>query len=637
MAVASHGALTDALEQSGNEDPLSMNYRCWGQRRSHQHQHAQVQQRRPVAPRSRLRCQLVVLSLLLASPRLLSATTPKKMQMQPKEQSESELMPGWKPKHWESRLASRLSQASHERVGVTFSDRLGGALTKVLGVFATPAESLCRPRVAADTSSNEQSAWVAAIACNGRAIERRCEHSGSIAPSQTAVDRAQASVERCCQGTGTDTGVTDCGPGLAGHSHEQHGMSRYAVERVRAADALRADVDCTVLPASAQASDGTDDVLLMQREVTVEAADEAVANDDPVLDLAFDSDGLPHVVQSEPGTQYSIDFIVARLWQIMPPGVHEAVVQVNANLVFQQLTDIYLRGLRMDTIAERIGRIREHMTSNTIQLRINMDGQPDVISVPGHNHGYSEEEILQAIVDLQQRYPGVLLNAPSIYLADVAARVRRFREELDRRMDVAWQFGEQDSASSSGASSSGAIPSAFQPIAKRYMAMVWTLQHQLQHAQRRLDNALKLNHLSGGQYTSQIRVCQREVAHELQMLTTVEQLAHEDVPNFKYDAAVAEAAAHLAGTTAHLPTDWWLQGAKTELCDPNENTSSEASSAPICCSNCLTPVTMDCDDQLCVGCFNAQAAAALTSKPSPVVLESDPYSPEVANHSDDSV
>ena len=116
----------------------------------------------------------------------------------------------------------------------------------------------------------------AAIACNGRAIERRCEHSGSIAPSQTAVDRAQASVERCCQGTGTDTGITDCGPGLAGHSHEQHGMSRYAVERVRAADALRADVDCTVLPASAQASDGTDDVLLMQRAVSVED----VANDD---------------------------------------------------------------------------------------------------------------------------------------------------------------------------------------------------------------------------------------------------------------------------------------------------------------------------------------------------------------------
>ena len=591
MAVASHGALTDALDQSGNGDPSSIHYRCWLQRLSHQHQHPQVQQRRPLAPRSRsaLAAPLVVLSLLLASPRLLSSTTPQKMQMQPKEQSETELMPGM--------------------------------------------------RATADASSNEQSAWVAAIACNGRAIERRCEHSGCIAPSHTAVDRAQASVDRCCQGTGTDTG-TACGPGLAGHSHEQHGMSRYAVERVRAADALRADVDCTVLPASAQASDGTDDVLLMQREVTVEA----VANDDPVLDLAFDSNNVPYVVQSEPGTQYSIDFIVARLWQIMPPGVHEAVVQVNANLVFQQLTDIYLRGLRMDTIAERIGRIRELMTSNTIQLRINMDGQPDVISVPGHNHGYSEDEILQAIVDLQQRYPGVLLNAPSIYLADVAARVRRFREELDRRMDVAWQFGEQDSASSSGASSSDAIPSAFQPIAKRYMAMVWTLQHQLQHAQRRLDNALKLNHLSGGQYTSQIRVCQREVAHELQMLTTVEQLAHEDVPNFKYDAAVAEAAAHLAGTTAHLPTDWRLQGAETKLCDPNENTSSEASSAPICCSNCLTPVTMDCDDQLCVGCFNAQAAAALTSKPSPVVLqsaeselESDPYSPEVADDPDDNV
>ena len=643
MAVASHGALTDALEQSGNEDPLSMNYRCWGQRRSHQHQHAQVQQRRPVAPRSRLRCQLVVFSLLLASPRLLSATTPKKMQMQPKEQSESELMPGWKPKHWESRLASRLSQASHERVGVTFSDRLGGALTKVLGVFATPAESLCRPRVAADTSSNEQSAWVAAIACNGRAIERRCEHSGCIAPSHTAVDRAQASVDRCCQGTGTDTG-TACGPSLAGHSHEQHGMSRYAVERVRAADALRADVDCTVLPASAQASDGTDDVLLMQRDVTVEAADEAVANDDPVLDLAFDSDDLPHVVQSEPGTQYSIDFIVARLWQIMPPGVSEGVVQVNANLVFEQLTDIYLMGLRMDTIAERIGRIRSLLTSDTIQLRLNMDDQPDVISVPGHNHGYSEEEILQAIVDLQQRYPEVLRNAPSNYLADVASRVTRFREELDRRMHVAWQFVEQASASSSGASSSGAIPSAFQPIAKRYMAMVWTHQHHLQHAQRRLSTALKLNHISGGLCTSAIGVCQRAVAHKLQMLTTVEQLAHEEVPNFKYDEAVGEAAAHLEGTTAHLPTDWLCQGASTDLCDPNQSTSSEASSAPICCSNCLTPVTLAYDHQLCVGCFNAQAAAALTSKPSPVVLqsaeselESDPYSPEVADDPDDNV
>ena len=82
-----------------------------------------------------------------------------------------------------------------------------------------------------------------------------------------------------------------------------------------------------------------------------------------------------------------MDFIVARLWQIMPPGVSEGVVQVNANLVFEQLTDIYLRGLRMDTIYERIGRIRSLLTSDTIQLRLNMDGQPDVISVPGHNHG----------------------------------------------------------------------------------------------------------------------------------------------------------------------------------------------------------------------------------------------------------
>ena len=119
--------------------------------------------------------------------------------------------------------------------------------------------------------------------------------------------------------------------------------------------------------------------------------------------------------------------------------------------------------------------------------------------------------------------------------------------------------------------------------------------------------------------------------------TPLRSATRHGVPSVAAVPAVAEAAAHLEGTTAHLPTDWLRQGASTDLCDPNQSTSSEASSAPICCSNCLTPVTMDCDDQLCVGCFNAQAAAALTSKPSPVVLESDPYSPEVADDPDDSV